>query len=139
MSSRLPRTTARERPENLAILLREAFAALNDLALARLAERGHGAVRPAHGAVFQYLDDGGTTVSTLAERARMTKQSMAELVRHLEAHGYVERLPDRRTAAPSSCAQPTAARGLRDRPAFVDETRSAFARGPRRYPHAPAP
>ena len=94
MSSRLPRTTARERPENLAILLREAFAALNDLAIARLAERGHGAVRPAHGAVFQYLDDAGTTVSTLAERARMTKQSMAELVRHLEAHGYVERLPD---------------------------------------------
>jgi DNA-binding MarR family transcriptional regulator len=94
MSSRLPRTTARERPENLAILLREAFVALNDLALARLAERGHSAVRPAHGAVFQYLDDAGTTVSVLAERARMTKQSMAELVRHLEAHGYVDRVPD---------------------------------------------
>ena len=95
MSSRLPRTTARERPENLAILLREAFVALNDQALSRLAERGHGAVRPAHAAVFQYLDDAGTTVSVLAERAQMTKQSMAELVRHLEAHGYVERVPDR--------------------------------------------
>jgi DNA-binding MarR family transcriptional regulator len=94
MSSRLPRTTARDRPENLAVLLREAFVALNDLAIARLAERGHSAVRPAHGAVFQYLDDAGTTVSVLAERAQMTKQSMAELVRHLEAHGYVERLPD---------------------------------------------
>jgi DNA-binding MarR family transcriptional regulator len=94
MSSRLPRTTARERPENLAILLREAFVALNDLAIERLAARGHGAVRPAHGAVFQFLDDAGTTVSVLAERAQMTKQSMAELVRHLEAHGYVERVPD---------------------------------------------
>lgn len=94
MSSRLPRTSARERPENLAILLREAFVALNDLALERLAERGHAAVRPAHGTVFQYLDDDGTTVSVLAERAQMTKQSMAELVRHLEAHGYVERAPD---------------------------------------------
>jgi DNA-binding MarR family transcriptional regulator len=94
MSSRLPATTARERPENLAILLREAFVALNDQALARLAERGHGAVRPAHAAVFQYLDDAGTTVSVLAERARMTKQSMAELVRHLEQHDYVERVPD---------------------------------------------
>ncbi len=51
-------------------------------------------MRPAHGAVFQYLDDGGTTVSVLAERARMTKQSMAELVRHLESHGYVDRIPD---------------------------------------------
>lgn len=41
--------------------------------------------------VFQYLDDAGTTVSVLSERAQMTKQSMAELVHHLEAHGYVER------------------------------------------------
>ena len=94
MSSRLPKTTAREQPENLAVLLREAFTALNDQAVARLAERGHGAVRVAHGAVFQYLDDAGTTVTALAERAGMTKQSMGELVRHLEAHGYVERVPD---------------------------------------------
>lgn len=94
MSSRLPKTTARQRPENLAVLLREAFVALNDRAIARLADRGHGAVRPAHGVVFQFLDDSGTTVSVLAERAQMTKQSMAELVRHLEAHGYVERVPD---------------------------------------------
>lgn len=96
MSSRRPKTTARDRPENLAILLREAFVALNDRAIAQLADRGHGAVRPAHGVVFQYLDDAGTTVSALAERAQMTKQSMAELVRHLEAHRYVERVPDPR-------------------------------------------
>ena len=76
------------------LLLREAFIALNNLVVARLAERGHGAVRPAHGAVFQYLDDTGTTVSVLAERAQMTKQAMAELVRHLEDHGYVVRVPD---------------------------------------------
>ncbi len=93
-SNRLPKTTARDQPENLAVLLREAFTALNDLAVARLAERGHAAVRVAHGAVFQYLDDAGTTVTALAERAGMTKQSMGELVRHLEAHGYVERAPD---------------------------------------------
>ena len=30
----------------------------------------------------------------LAERAQVTKQSMAELVAHLERHGYVERIPD---------------------------------------------
>jgi len=44
--------------------------------------------------VFQYLDDAGTRVSDLAARARITKQSMAELVAHLERHGYVERVPD---------------------------------------------
>ena len=30
----------------------------------------------------------------LSERAQMTKQSMAELVAHLERLGYVERVPD---------------------------------------------
>jgi DNA-binding MarR family transcriptional regulator len=94
MARRLPQLGGAERPANLVVLLREAYVALNDVVYTRLAERGHGAVRPAHGAVFQYLDDTGTTVSTLAERARMTKQAMAELVRHLEAHDYVVRVPD---------------------------------------------
>ncbi len=94
MSTRIPSLGGRQRPTNTAILLRETFVALNDLVVIRLAERGHGAVRPAHGAVFQYIDDTGTTVSLLAERAQMTKQAMAELVRHLEAHGYVTRIPD---------------------------------------------
>ena len=74
--------------------LRNAFVALNSVVTPRLAKRGHGAVRPAHGAVFQYIDRDGTTVSTLAERAQMTKQAMAELVSHLEQHGYVQRVPD---------------------------------------------
>ena len=91
---RIPLMAGQERPANLAQLLRETFVALNDLVLAALAERGHTAVRPAHSAVFQYLDDTGTTVSLLAERAQMTKQAMAELVRHLEDHGYVTRVPD---------------------------------------------
>jgi DNA-binding MarR family transcriptional regulator len=93
-ASRLPDTTARREPENLAILLREPFVAMTDLLMRRLAERGHPDVRYAHGTVFQWLDDGGTRVSVLADRARMTKQSMAELVAHLERHGYVERAPD---------------------------------------------
>jgi DNA-binding MarR family transcriptional regulator len=91
---RIPTLAGRQRPTNLAVLLRETLVAINDLVLARLAERGHGAVRPAHAAVFQYLDDTGTTVSLLAERAQMTKQAMAELVAHLEAHDYVVRVPD---------------------------------------------
>jgi DNA-binding MarR family transcriptional regulator len=90
----LPETTAREAPENLAILLREPFRAMNEQVIERLAERGHPEVRYAHGNVFQYLDDAGTRVSVLAARAGMTKQSMAQLVEHLETHGYVERVPD---------------------------------------------
>jgi DNA-binding MarR family transcriptional regulator len=94
MSRRRPIAAGRERPTNLAVSLREAFVALNDLVLARLAERGHAVVRAAHSVVFQYLDDTGTTVSLLAERAQMTKQAMAELVQHLERHGYVVRVAD---------------------------------------------
>jgi len=94
MSSRLPNTSARLGPENLAILLREPFRAGTELLHERLTERGHPEVRPPHGNVFQYLDDAGTRVSVLSQRAQITKQSMAELVAHLERHGYVERIPD---------------------------------------------
>ncbi|GAA3343778.1 hypothetical protein GCM10020358_44320 [Amorphoplanes nipponensis] len=97
MSKRIsdrPVTGGRPRPENIAVLMRDVFVLLNGRVLARLAERGHGAVRPVHSAVFEHLDDAGTTVSVLAERAEMTKQAMAELVAHLEAHGYVTREPD---------------------------------------------
>ena len=79
---------------NTAVLLREAFFALNGLVVPRLVEHGHPDVRPAHNAVFQYLDAAGTTVSTLAERAEMTKQAMGELVAYLEERGYVDRVPD---------------------------------------------
>ena len=94
MSSQLPATTARRRPENLAILLREPLRTMNAVLAARIAAAGHEHVRAPHGLVLQYLDDAGTRVGVLAERAQITKQSMAELVAHLERHGYVERVPD---------------------------------------------
>jgi DNA-binding MarR family transcriptional regulator len=96
MSSRLPKTSAREAgaPENLAVLLREPVRVGTELLHHRFAERGHPDVRPPHGNVMQFLDDDGTRVSVLAERAQITKQSMAELVLHLERLGYVERVPD---------------------------------------------
>jgi DNA-binding MarR family transcriptional regulator len=94
MSSRPPKTAARGRSENLAILLRDPFRAGTERLHRRFAERGHPDIRPPHGNVMQFLDDGGTRVSVLAERAQMTKQSMAELVAHLERLGYVERVPD---------------------------------------------
>jgi len=95
-STSIPLTSARAQPENLAILLREPFRAMNARLLERLAERGHPEVRSSHGNVFQYLDDDGTRVSLLAERAQVSKQAMAQLVAHLEAHGNVERVADPR-------------------------------------------
>jgi DNA-binding MarR family transcriptional regulator len=57
---------------------------------------GYGDLRPAHYAVFRYLKDEGSRVTELAEAAGMTKQSMGELVTHLEEGGYVLRRPDPR-------------------------------------------
>jgi DNA-binding MarR family transcriptional regulator len=94
MSSRLPQTCARKAPESLAILLREPYRVGTEVLHRRFAERGHPEIRPPHGNVMQFLDDEGTRVSLLAERAQMTKQSMAELVAHLERLGYVQRVPD---------------------------------------------
>ena len=81
-------------PTNLGALLRDTFHELTEHIHQRLAAEGHPQVRIAHGNVLQFLDDEGTRVSVLAQRAQMTKQSMGELVAHLEAHGYVERVPD---------------------------------------------
>ena len=81
-------------PAPVAFLMREPVRIGNALIAERLAERGHPDIRPPHSNVFQFLDAEGTRVSVLAERAAITKQSMAELVAHLERHGYVERVVD---------------------------------------------
>ena len=94
MSSHAPDTPARQQRENFGLLLREPFRRASLRLHERFAERGHPEVRPPHGNVFQFLDEDGTRVSVLAERAQITKQSMAELVAHLEHHGYVERTVD---------------------------------------------
>jgi hypothetical protein len=60
MSTRLPATTARDAPENLAILLREPFRMLSEELVRELARDWHPDVRFAHGDVFQFLDDDGT-------------------------------------------------------------------------------
>jgi DNA-binding MarR family transcriptional regulator len=60
----------------------------------RLADEGYPDIRPGHGCVFRFVDDDGTRLTELAERADCTKQSVGEVVAELERRGYVERLPD---------------------------------------------
>lgn len=57
-------------------------------------ERGHREVSDVSLALFRNLDLAGTRLTDLAARARMTKQSMRELVDRAEALGLVERRPD---------------------------------------------
>lgn len=60
----------------------------------RLAERGFADVRFAHSALLRNISANGSRVSDLAERAEMTKQSMAHLADGLVAAGYLSVEPD---------------------------------------------
>lgn len=58
-------------------------------------EKGFPKLRMAHMAVPRNMDLGGTRVTTLASRASMTKQSMADLVVQCERMGLVSRRRDK--------------------------------------------
>ena len=89
----LPGSTGHERP-NLGILLRDPFQEVVRRVSIGLADAGFDDLRPAHTAVFQHIEAGGSRLTDLAERAQITKQSMGYLVDDLEQRGYLERRPD---------------------------------------------
>ena len=75
-------------------LLDAAFDAFTDELERRVAETPYGDIRISHGCVFGNIDPDGTRLTEIAERARMTKQSVGEVTSDLEQRGYVERVPD---------------------------------------------
>jgi DNA-binding MarR family transcriptional regulator len=89
----LPSSSGDVRP-NLGILLRGPFQEVVRRVSAGLADAGFDDLRPAHTAVFQHIEAGGSRLTDLAERAQITKQSMGYLIDDLEQRGYVERRPD---------------------------------------------
>lgn len=60
----------------------------------QLEQEGYGEIRPAHGTVFQYMQEEGSRITELAAKVKITKQSMSTLVYQLEEWGYLERKPD---------------------------------------------
>lgn len=62
--------------------------------IAALKDGGHPDFRPKYGAVLANIDADGTRLSTLADRAAMSRPSMVELIDELESKGYVRREPD---------------------------------------------
>lgn len=78
----------------LGALLRAPFEAMLEHNFGKLSKIGFDDVRPAHGAVLRHIARDGSRITELAERARMTKQSMAELVEYLHKRRYVELVPD---------------------------------------------
>ncbi len=80
----------------LGALLRIAHAAALEEYTRWLAASGYNDIQPAHAAVVQPLWQcpEGERLTTLAQTARITKQSMGALVDSLEQGGYVERVED---------------------------------------------
>lgn len=88
MSADLP-----QRPV-IGLLLRLAYQHYSQEIEAALHGAGFGDLRPSAANVFPFVPPEGTTVSRLAELARVRKQSMAQAVDQLERSGYVERRPN---------------------------------------------
>ncbi|MDC7676180.1 MarR family winged helix-turn-helix transcriptional regulator [Asticcacaulis machinosus] len=78
----------------LGSLLRRPYEYLQAKVYGELSARGFPDIRPAHSSLLRYIRPEGSRVVDLAERAQITKQSMAYLVGDLEGLGYVTVVPD---------------------------------------------
>jgi DNA-binding MarR family transcriptional regulator len=80
---------------NLGFLLAKASQRWNELLAERFAERGFAEVRPAYGSVLLPLfEQDGLRMGQIAQRARLSKQTMTTLVRMCERDGLVSRERD---------------------------------------------
>jgi DNA-binding MarR family transcriptional regulator len=82
------------RDRHLGRLLLRASRAFNTRAVEQLRARGHAGLTVAHIGLLPHLDEDGTRITLLAERAGMTKQGMGQLVLDLEHQGYLDRASD---------------------------------------------
>lgn len=73
----------------LAQLFHRAYDRLRTRVYAAAREEGFADIRPAHSSVLRNIDPAGSRVIDLADRAGMTKQSMAYLTESLRKLGYV--------------------------------------------------
>jgi DNA-binding MarR family transcriptional regulator len=81
--------------DDLGFLLAKATQRWNELLAERFAAAGYSDVRPSYGSVLLPLfEEDGLRMGDLARRARLSKQTMTEMVRRLERDGLVERRAD---------------------------------------------
>jgi DNA-binding MarR family transcriptional regulator len=81
--------------ENLGFRLAKASQRWNELLYARLVVAGYPEVRPSYGSILVPLyEEDGLRMGELANRARLSKQTMTTMVRLVERDGLVERRPD---------------------------------------------
>jgi DNA-binding MarR family transcriptional regulator len=81
--------------DDVGFLLAKATQRWNELLAERFAAAGYTEVRPSYGsALLPLYEDDGLRMGELARRARLSKQTMTEMIRRLERDGLVERRPD---------------------------------------------
>jgi DNA-binding MarR family transcriptional regulator len=81
--------------ENLGYLLAKASQRWNELLYERFRREGFKEVRPSYGSiVLPLFEEDGLRMGELAERARLSKQTMTTMIRLLERDGLVRRPRD---------------------------------------------
>ena len=78
----------------LGILLRTPWQAIRARIHARLVAAGFADVRPRDLAVLQWPGPDAMRATDIAANGGMSKQAVKPLIDHLEARGYLERVPD---------------------------------------------
>ena len=79
-------------------LTRQVWQWVRQSVAAEVAAAGFTDLNPAHVAVFRNPAPDGMSPSELAEQLQITRQSVNELLGHLEQHGYLVREPDPRNS-----------------------------------------
>jgi DNA-binding MarR family transcriptional regulator len=81
--------------DDLGFLLAKAMQRWNELLYEHFVAAGYSDVRPSYGSVLLPLyEEDGLRMGDLARRARLSKQTMTDIIRRLERDGLVERRPD---------------------------------------------
>jgi DNA-binding MarR family transcriptional regulator len=81
--------------DDVGFLLAKAMQRWNELLAARFAAAGYADVRPSYGSVLLPLyEEDGLRMGELAQRARLSKQTITDMIRRLERDGLVERRSD---------------------------------------------
>ena len=120
--------------DDLGFLLAKAMQRWNELLAARFAAAGYDDIRPSYGSVLLPLyEEDGLRMGELARRARLSKQTMTDMIRRLERDGLVERRSDPNDAraslifltARSRRFEPVAAKTLRELDRLVRSRLSA--------------
>ncbi len=83
-----------EKDDSFAPALAAAGRALTATMMAKVAGCGFKDMTPALASLMPLLDSTGARPTCLARQAGITKQAISQLVRELEARGYVEQVPD---------------------------------------------